>query len=171
MTDEPNNLNEQINSEPITYSASQVSDEDKFWLLAGQNSLRKSIDTIEDAAKQLISINTFAQTIYFASISFSNIKSILSKFSEVNQWLIAVGLLLPIISWIFSLIFAVLAFTPKYYTLNIYVPSQSKAMLRASANSKFNRLRIANIALFIGFIFLAINLLLYLKFFPFQQSK
>lgn len=47
---------------------------DTFWTEFGLDKFKKTIQSLEDAAKQLISIVAFSQTVYFAGISFADLK-------------------------------------------------------------------------------------------------
>lgn len=42
---------------------------DRFWLDTARNAAKESVGALEEAAKQLITITTLVQTIYFAVIS------------------------------------------------------------------------------------------------------
>jgi hypothetical protein len=80
---------------------------------------------LEEAAKQLISITSLTQGIYFAAIFFSDLKKVLI----VNDWH---GLLLvllftsPILLWLISLGFAVRVFIPDTYKTNLQSPDLAK---------------------------------------------
>ena len=50
---------------------------DSFWLQMGQDNVKNTINRQEDAAKQLISLTSVVEAIYFAAISFSDLKTAL----------------------------------------------------------------------------------------------
>ncbi|MGZ4846520.1 MAG: hypothetical protein ACXV3D_04065 [Halobacteriota archaeon] len=77
-----------MSDEEEVYEAEQATDVDRFWLTLGQETLKESITALEAAAKQLIRIVSILQGIYFAAISFSNLKRILVIQSTQGWFLI-----------------------------------------------------------------------------------
>ena len=62
---------------PKTIRMSPPEPMDKFWLTTIQTAAQGSVAALEDAAKQLVTITSFAQTLYFAAISFGDLKKAL----------------------------------------------------------------------------------------------
>jgi len=52
----------------------RVTEEDILWLEMGKSVVKDAVHRVEEAAKQLISITSALQAIYFAAISFSDLK-------------------------------------------------------------------------------------------------
>ncbi|MGD0951737.1 MAG: hypothetical protein ABR985_04980 [Methanotrichaceae archaeon] len=71
-----------MTDEVVEVQAAQPSAMDRFWLETARSVSKESIGALEDAAKQLISITSLTQGIYFAAISFSDLKKTL----VVHDW-------------------------------------------------------------------------------------
>ena len=66
-----------MSEDSVEVQAAQPSAMDRFWLETARSVSKESIAALEDAAKQLISITSLTQGIYFAAISFSDQKKAL----------------------------------------------------------------------------------------------
>jgi hypothetical protein len=116
-----------------------------FWRENAERIVGESISTIEEAAKQLISINSILEGIYFPAIAFSDIKPGLTN-------LAAAVYLAPILLWILSLIFALLTLSPKKYAININSSYDSKERFNEIVSKKHNMLMLAEFFLILSFI-------------------
>jgi hypothetical protein len=135
---------------------------DNFWLDTMRDVTKNSITSIEDAAKQLIPVISILQAIYFAAISFSNLKA-----SPMLHNLMAVFLFVsPIICWFVSLAFAISVFIPRKFQTNLNSPSKSSRTYDKIAEFKQKLLWYAYIALLIGFVPLLVCIAVYLYFIP-----
>jgi len=85
---------------------------DSFWLEAARGAAKESVKALEEAAKQLITVTTLAQGIYFAAVSFGDVKAVLGGLNAARQWTVAVVLVVPLIFWLLSLAFAFRVFKP-----------------------------------------------------------
>ena len=99
---------------------------DTFWLETARGAAKESVAALEGAAKQLIAVTTLAQTIYFAAVSFGDVKAALGTLTRAQQWLVAVALVVPLILWLASLAFAVLVFKPETYRTSLDSPDLAR---------------------------------------------
>jgi|GEM_PF-530611 len=139
---------------------------DKFWLDTARDTAKESVKAIEDAAKQLIPIASLAQTIYFAAVSFSNVKKAFAPTALEWRFLMTTGLALPLLFWIASLIFAIRVFTPKVYDTNLESPDMARGTYLKVVTYKHKMLRWAHWLFVLGLVPLAINLILYVALIP-----
>ncbi|HEY7546634.1 MAG TPA: hypothetical protein VID27_17215 [Blastocatellia bacterium] len=160
----PNNPPPEIAGEAITPG-------DQFWLDTAREAAKQSPAALEEAAKQLIAIAGFAQTIYFAAISFGDVKKSLDLLTpEQQKWFIA-ALIVPLIFWIASLAFATRVFTPQVYDTNFDSPDLARETCEKMARYKHENLKRALWLLAIGFLPMLANLFVYLAFIPVKQSQ
>jgi hypothetical protein len=146
-----------LNNETQALPSTPASDLDEFWI----NTMRKLADgsttSIEDAAKQMIVIISLLQTIYFASISFSNLKSAMTL---KDPWVIL--FLAPIALWLISLALVILVFIPRCYYTNLESPSISESTFKKIISFKAKVLFSSYILLILGFLMLLICIFVYL---------
>ena len=154
-----------MDEEVVEVSASQHSAMDRFWLESARAATKESIGALEDAAKQLISITSLSQGIYFAAISFGDLKKALVV-HDWQGWLTVLLFASPIALWLVSLAFAVSVFTPETYQTDLQSPDLAKEMLLQMTAYKHKQLRWAHIALLLGFVLLVINIVFYLGWMP-----
>ncbi|MGZ4846425.1 MAG: hypothetical protein ACXV3D_00320 [Halobacteriota archaeon] len=143
------------------YDAKEVTEVDRFWLSLGQETLKESLGILDGAAKQLISIVSILQGIYFAAISFSNLKQILIV-QNIQGGLLVFVLILPIAFWLTSLAFATNVFTPRPYSTNLSSPQIAKETHDDAVDIKHKQLHNAHLFLVAGFVPLLISIVGYL---------
>jgi hypothetical protein len=139
---------------PIAAPASNL---DRFWIKTMQNLARGSITSTEDAAKQLITIISLLQTIYFAAISFSDLKNALAIKSNLVFLFLS-----PIALWLIALALAILVFLPRHYYTNLESPSKSATTFNDIISFKQKILFWSYIVLTIGFFMLHISVFVYM---------
>ena len=127
-----------------------------FWRENAQKIVAASIATIEDAAKQLIAVNSLLEGIYFHAIAFSDVKPVLTSGGTAAMYLA------PIALWLLSLVFAVLTLSPKSYTININSSRDSKERFEEIVSKKHGMLRISELFLILSFAALMLTVLHYL---------
>jgi p-aminobenzoyl-glutamate transporter AbgT len=154
-----------MSEEVVEVPAAQPSVMDRFWLDTARSATKESIGALEDDAKQLISITSLIQGIYFAAISFGDLKMALVV-HDWQGWLTVLLFASPIALWLVSLAFAVRVFTPEIYKTNLQSPDLAKGMLQQITAYKYKQLRWAHVALLLGFVLLVINIVLYLGWMP-----
>lgn len=130
-----------------------------FWRENAQNLVRESISTIEEGAKQLITINSVLEGIYFPAITFSDIKPVTTVF-------VAAIYLAPVFLWLLSLVFAVLTLSPKNYAININSSSDSKERFNEIIAKKHMMLKWSECFLILSFVALFAALAHYLMAVP-----
>jgi hypothetical protein len=135
---------------------------DRFWLETARGAAKESVAALEEAAKQLISVTSLLQAIYFAAISFSELKESLVVVEGVKDWLLILLFVLPIILWLASLGFAVRVFKPETYKTNLSSPDLARSMYGEMVAYKHQQLRRAHLFLVLGFLPLVVNIVLYL---------
>ncbi|HYJ88032.1 MAG TPA: hypothetical protein VEW46_18340 [Pyrinomonadaceae bacterium] len=143
---------------------------DSFWLDSARNMAKESVGALEEAAKQSITVTTLAQSIYFAAISFGDVKNALGTLTYTGQWLVAGALVVPLICWLASLAYAVLVFKPEMYGTNLDSPELTKQVYEEIVAYKHQQLIRAHRLLVVGFGPLIINVVLYLIFIPAKSS-
>jgi len=112
---------EPMASEPAEVTAAQPSAMDRFWLDTARSAAKESIAALEEAAKQLITIASLTQGIYFAAISFSDLKKVLLV-QDLQGWFLVLLFASPIILWLISLAYAMRVFSPETYKTNLQSP-------------------------------------------------
>jgi hypothetical protein len=135
-----------------------------FWLQMGQDNVKKTLDRQEEAAKQIISLTSVLEAIYFAAISFSDLKTALtSQNIPCNQLIIFVAFFVsPIIFWLLSLGFAIRVAVPVTKIADLKSPRQLGDLYVETVNYKSKYLRLAHVALVLGFVPLAVNIVIYI---------
>jgi len=151
----------------------QSTNEIKYWLGVKQEAKLEGVKCLEEAAKQVIVTTSLLQGIYFAAISFSDIK----KIGNIGDFWFDVFVVLSLValaSWMSSLYFATRVFMPESYKTNTsqsYVDFAEQAREISDAYDrilgyKYSNLRRSFKLLWISFPSLAINILVYLALLP-----
>lgn len=138
-------------------SSTQASNLDTFWIETMRKLTQGSTTSIEDAAKQMIAIISLLQTIYFAAVSFSNLKSTLSLKDPLIFLFLS-----PIALWLGSLALAILVFIPRRYDTNLESPSRSASTFNDIVSFKQKMLFYSYIVLVAGFLMLLVCIFVYL---------
>lgn len=151
-------MNTSANNENQIVPSMQASNLDTFWIETMRKLAQESTKSIEDAAKQLIAIISLLQTIYFAAVSFSSLKSSLNS----KDPLMVLLFLSPIALWLISLALAILVFIPKSYDTNLESPSQSASTFKEIVSFKQKVLFGSYLVLIAGFLMLLVCIFVYL---------
>jgi hypothetical protein len=141
--------------------AEAVTEMDSLWLGMIQEVAKDSISALEGAAKQLISIVSILQGIYFAGISFGNLKQILVV-QSAQAWGLVILFILPIALWLGSLVFAINVFLPKRYKTILSSSKMTHQTYNEITSAKLRELRKAHLLLVAGFVPLLVNIVVYL---------
>lgn len=139
----------------------RVTEEDILWLEMGKSVVKDAVHRVEEAAKQLISITSALQAIYFAAISFSDLKKAFVM-QDLYGWILVALFVLPIVIWLISLAFAVNVLVPVRREMIYNSPDNMKNVYLGIINDKYLHLKYAHWALILGFIPLIINVIVYL---------
>ncbi len=140
-----------MNEEPPVISP----EPNPFWKENAKNLVSESIATVEEVAKQLITVNSALEAVYFTAITFSDIKGNLT-------YLTGVIYLSPVLLWLLSLVFAVLVLSPKNYAININSSSDSKERFIEIVSKKHLMLKWSELFLILSFVALFAALAHYL---------
>ena len=84
----------------------------EHWRKTGNEAPVQAIARVEEAAKQLVALNGTLEGIYFAVFAFSDLRV------QVNGWL-GLLVLLPVLLWLLSLLFATLVFVPRVRDIDL----------------------------------------------------
>jgi len=135
-----------------------------FWLEMGKEAVKEARNKQEEAARQIITITSVLQAIYFAAISFSDLKKVLVAQEVLGGQLIVVITLFvsPIIIWLLSLGFAVRVIVPVTYYAYLESPDQLKDRYIKAVSFKSKYLGRAHKALVLGFVAVVVNIIVYL---------
>jgi hypothetical protein len=153
-------------NEIIEVQGEALTPSDSFWLDMVRGAAKESVHALEEAAKQLIAVTTVAQAIYFAAVSFGDMKAALAALTPARQWLLAIALVVPLVFWLASLAFAVLVFKPKTYRTSLDSPDHAREVYDEIVAYKHRQLVRAHRFLAAGFVPLIINVVLYLIVVP-----
>jgi hypothetical protein len=106
-----------------------LSDDNPWIIKKSPLEREQSIASLEETAKQLIGAVTLVEGIYFAAISFSDLRKVMSV-QGPEAWL-RIGLFVsPIVLWLICLFFAVWVFTPETYKTNLSLPQLAEQLYR-----------------------------------------
>jgi hypothetical protein len=140
-----------------------VTDLDEFWLQTARDTVKESIGSLEEAAKQLISAVTLVEGIYFAAVSFSDLRKVTAVLG-MDAWLRIILFVSPIVLWLVCLFFAVRVFTPETYKTNLSSPELAEGVYKEMVGYKHRNLKRAYWALMAGFVMMVVAVVYYLKF-------
>lgn len=133
-----------------------VPEPDPFWRRNARKLVESSADTLDNMAKQMITLTSLLEGLYFHAITFSDLRGTLSG------WLIWCYMA-PIILWMTSLLFAIWALFPKTYIINICSSRSSKETYEHIVSEKNLRLRISAALLVLSFLPLMVAMYYYLN--------
>ena len=103
-----------------------------FWKKNAEKIIGESISSIEDTAKQFVTISGVLQGIYFHAIAFSDLKN-----ASFHTILIYVT---PLVLWFLSLLFAVFVLFRNKYKININSSEISKQCFEKIVVGKYRLL-------------------------------
>lgn len=125
-----------------------------FWKQNAEKLVGESISSVEDTAKQFVTITGLLEGIYFHAITFSDVKSM-----EGSSVLIYAA---PLVLWLISLIFAVMVLVRKKYDMNINSSRDSKEKFEKILEGKYQLIQISSVFLILSFVALTIAVLHYM---------
>ena len=115
----------------------------EFWRETARTLVQGSISTIEEAAKQIIAVAAILEVLYFHAITFSDVRG---KIGSVPTIVYS----LPLVCWLVSLIFSVLVFLPRTYSVNVNSWRTSKSTYSRIVKAKHSLLIASMLFLFLG---------------------
>jgi hypothetical protein len=148
-----------LEGDVIELQGRPMTGEEAHWLKIGQQAPVEGIKSIEEAARQLITITGFLEGVYFAVISFTDVRHI------KNDWAY-LSFVLPIGLWLVCILFASLVFVPRTYPIDRRTPDSIRQAYERIVHFKRVRLLIAYWILVGSFAVLLVNVWIYLKYVP-----
>ena len=100
---------------------------DQFWLDTARTAVKESVASLEEAAKQLIGAVTLVEGIYFAAVSWSDMKTIMA----VQGWMAWLRIALfvsPIVLWLACLFFGRAGLHPRDLPDQPQLPGPGRAV-------------------------------------------
>jgi hypothetical protein len=129
---------------------------------AAPDAIGEPVTELEEAAKQLIAAVTLVEGIYFAAISFSDLRVVMAvQGTEADLRILL--FVSPIVLWLACLFFAVRVFTPETYKTNLNSPQLAEQLYQDLVSYKHRNLKRAYWALLAGFVPLVVNVVYYLR--------
>ena len=126
-----------------------------FWRETGRELVKESIKTIDETARQIITVAGILEGLYFHAISFSDIRGVLAGGTLVIYTL-------PLALLVLSLITAFIVFFPEHYRLNILSSTGSKAAYEDIIKKKLLYMRLAAVLLVLGVAGIGVAMFTYL---------
>ena len=132
-------------------------DEDlkEFWRETGKEIVKKSIDTLEEVAKQILVVAGILEGLYFHAITFTNLQG------KVSGGTLAIYLA-PIILLLITLSISLSVFLPDTYQINIANWRVCKSTFEEISKSKLVAVRTASIFLGLAVVSLMVAVWVYL---------
>lgn len=128
-----------------------------FWRELGKTMVKNSLTTIDETARQVITVAGVVAGLYFNAIAFSDLQGQVQGGSHLLAYLAPIALLL------LSLGAGLLVFFPDHYRLNFESSEASKLVYERAVASKLLLLRIASVCLLLGVAALLFAVLTYLR--------
>ncbi len=129
----------------------------KFWHEFGKELISKSIDTMEETAKQIVGATIILEGLYFNAITFSKLQGQIT-----NGWTLFFYIL-PVILLLGSLAASLFVFFPSRYPLNFFSSKASEEVFEDIVKRKWVSLQIASLILILGIAALVGTIFIYLK--------
>jgi hypothetical protein len=134
----------------------RVEETRSFWRDLGREMVRESIATIDETARQIITVAGVLEGLYFHAITFGDLRGKLAV-----DWPLALYLA-PIVLLLISLCAGLLVFLPAHYRLNLHSSQASQEIHERVIASKLRRLRTAAVFLVLAIIGIGVAATLYL---------
>ena len=129
-----------------------------YWERVYREAPVNALEAIKEGAKQLVTITSALQGLYFLAISVSDIRA------AVTDWRIVL-FTLPVIPWLVCLGLAVSVFVPESRYI-IRKPDRIEGAFRATASNKLRLLQWAQWILLLSMVLLFADVILYLLWIP-----
>ena len=142
---------------PTTKPSDLLNESREFWLETGDDLLRRSIQAIEELAKQLLTVSGLLIGLYLNAIALSDLRG-----AQFDFWL-TFAYAAPFLLLLFSLIAALVVFLPDEKQWNRRSAEGARVLFEQVVRSKLRQVRIASLSLIFGIIMLLIAGIVYLK--------
>lgn len=127
----------------------------RFWRELGRGLVSESIKTVDETARQIITVTGLLEGLYFHAISFSDLRSQLTGLDKLIY-------IAPLALLLVSLVAAFAVFFPDRYRVNIFSSTGSKETFEAIVRSKLFAMRVAAAFLILGVGGVALAMVAYL---------
>ncbi|MBX7215131.1 MAG: hypothetical protein K1X39_14055 [Thermoflexales bacterium] len=104
---------------------------------------KRSLQSIEETAKQLIGLDGVISGIYFGAVAIGGLPAVV-----VSSPLHRVLYIAPVALWLLSLVLAVLVLLPRTYSYNVHSPDDARATYGSLISTKHRRL-LASLVVFV----------------------
>jgi len=108
-----------------------------FWRENGREVVKKSIDALDEVAKQILAVAGILEGLYFHAITFSNLRG------QVAGWALVLYVA-PVVLLLITILASLSVFFPETYRINIANWRDSKAKFEEIGKSKLLAVRIAS---------------------------
>ncbi len=152
---------EEGNEEDEVIEGIPPKEEDVFWKRAMREMAKRSIDSIDSSAKNLVVAITVLVGLYFNALPFDDLKE--KFFTSSFDLAIASIIVLPIALWLISLLCAIFVLFTKSYEVNVDVLGEPKRVFYDIAKRKYRWLKAGLILLIISFLLIIMNIYIYLR--------
>ena len=136
---------------------SVVDETREFWRELARETVKGSVTSIEETAKQLIGITGILEGLYFHAITFADLRG------QVTELLPTLAYLAPLIFWTFGLIAAGLVFFPRMHRMNLNSSDEAKRMHENAVRRKYLFLMLSLVWLVVGAVGLIVTVGVYLN--------
>jgi hypothetical protein len=132
-------------------------DEDlkEFWREAGKEIVKKSIDSLEEVAKQILVVAGVLEGLYFHAITFTDLRG------HVSGTTLAVYLV-PVFLLLIAIVSSLVVFLPETYRINIANWRVCKSTFEEISKSKLEAVRLASVFLGLAVLSLIVAVWVYL---------
>jgi hypothetical protein len=128
-----------------------------FWRETGRNLVRESIGSIDETAKQILTVAGILIGLYFNAIAFGGLRGTIDDPVLVATYLAPIALLIA------SVTAALWVFFPGRYDLNILSSAGTKQVYERVLHRKLRALRIGSIFLVLGVAAVLLAVFRYLR--------
>jgi len=126
-----------------------------FWRENGRDIVKQSIESLDQAAKQILTVAGILEGLYFNAIAFSDLRG------QVDGWLLGVYVA-PIILLLITIFASLTVFLPETYRINMANWRDCKAKFESISKSKLFAVRSASVGLVLSILSLLSAVIAYL---------
>jgi hypothetical protein len=147
----------------------QITNEKQYWERIDQESVIEAIKKCEDAAKQLITINSALSTIYFGVIAFNDVL----KATLASSYVLVV-FVIPLVFWLLSLYFSTQVIVPRRY---LPTPNENqqdlspKQLWEGIMDRKLHDLKVGYFFLIVSMLALILTIIYYVLIVPLPPAS
>ena len=128
-----------------------------FWRQTGRELVKESIKTVDETARQIITVTGILVGLYFHAISFSDIR----QDGALSGGTLLIYIL-PLALLVFSLVAAFLVFFPERYRINILSSAGSQKVYEDIVRNKLFFMRLAAVLLMLGVASVGLAMVIFL---------